>query len=47
MALFYVCNARQLGAGREYDPADPATLAQFRATLHQQAVAAVAKTSRA
>lgn len=40
-ALFYVCNARQLGAGREYDPADPAILAQFRATLHRQAIAAV------
>lgn len=40
-ALFYVCNARQFGAGREYDPADPATLAQFRATLHRQALAAV------
>lgn len=40
-ALFYVCNARQLGAGREYDPADARTLAQFRDTLHRQAIAAV------
>ncbi|MFM2371720.1 MAG: hypothetical protein RIS85_1442 [Pseudomonadota bacterium] len=40
-ALFYVCNARQLGAGREYDPADACTLAQFRDTLHRQAIAAV------
>lgn len=46
-ALFYVCNARQLGSGREYDPADPTTLAQFRATLHQQAIAAVSKTAGA
>jgi TetR/AcrR family transcriptional regulator len=42
-ALFYVCNANQLGTGRRYDPADPATLASFRAVVHQQAVAVVLK----
>lgn len=36
-ALFYVCNARQLGDTRRYDPADPETLAAFRAIIHQQA----------
>lgn len=43
-ALFYVCNARQLGPGRQYDPADPATLEAFRAILHEQARAVVSRT---
>lgn len=42
-ALFYVCNAHQLGAGRQYDPADHATLASFRAIVHQQAIAVLAR----
>lgn len=42
-ALFYVCNAAQLGPGRQYDPADPATLAEFRSILHQQACAVVSR----
>lgn len=42
-ALFYVCNAHQLGSGRRYEPADPATLASFRAVVHQQAIAVVVK----
>ncbi|WP_375195948.1 TetR/AcrR family transcriptional regulator [Sphingobium sp.] len=40
-ALFYVCNAAQLGEGRSYDPADPAELAGFRALIHKLAKAAV------
>ncbi|MFZ5704016.1 MAG: TetR/AcrR family transcriptional regulator [Pseudomonadota bacterium] len=40
-ALFYVCNAAQLGEGRSYDPADPAQLEPFRALLHTLAKAAV------
>ena len=39
--LFYVCNSGQLGPDRRYDPTDPATLAEFRAILHQQACAIV------
>lgn len=42
-ALFYVCNAQQLGSGRRYEPADPATLASFRAIVHQQAASVVMK----
>ncbi|MDX3884604.1 MULTISPECIES: TetR/AcrR family transcriptional regulator [Edaphosphingomonas] len=40
-AIFYVCNARLLGEGRTYDPADPAELARFRALIHTLARAAV------
>lgn len=40
--LFYVCNGGQLGEGRGYDPADPRSLAQFRALLHLLAKTAVA-----
>ncbi|MXO75119.1 TetR family transcriptional regulator [Altererythrobacter aerius] len=40
-ALFYVCNAGQVGENRRYDPADPAELARFRALLHRLAAAAV------
>lgn len=40
-ALFYVCNAKQLGAGRDYDPRDPAVLAEFRTMMHEQAKASV------
>ena len=40
-ALFYVCNGNQFGDSRRYDPADPATLADFRQTLHRLAKAAV------
>lgn len=40
-ALFYVCNAGQLGSARSYDPADPAELERFRALLHTLARAAV------
>ena len=40
-ALFYVCNAGQLGEGRAYDPADPAELERFRALIHKLAEAAV------
>lgn len=42
-ALFYVCNAQQLGADRQYDPAAPETLASFRAIVHQQAIAVLAR----
>ncbi|MES2495195.1 MAG: TetR/AcrR family transcriptional regulator [Pseudomonadota bacterium] len=40
-ALFYVCNAGQLGTDRSYDPADPEGLKQFRTLLHTLARAAV------
>ena len=40
-SLFYICNARQIGDRRAYDPADPAELAQFRDLLHRLARAAV------
>lgn len=40
-SLFYICNARQVGDRRVYDPADPAELAQFRDLLHRLARAAV------
>ena len=40
-ALFYVCNGRQLGAQRAYDPADPVEIAGFRALQHDLARAAV------
>lgn len=40
-ALFYVCNARQLGEARAYDPADPQELARFRELQHRLARAAV------
>jgi len=40
-ALFYVCNGRQLGAARAYDPADSVELAGFRALVHRLARAAV------
>lgn len=39
--LFYVCNARQIGDMRIYDPADPEELASFRALIHRLARAAV------
>ncbi|MCW6533804.1 TetR/AcrR family transcriptional regulator [Sphingomonas lycopersici] len=39
--LFYVCNGRQIGSSRTYDPADPKTLAEFRALIHRIAKAAV------
>ena len=41
-ALMYVGNPAQLGAKREYDPADPEELARFRALQHKLARAAVA-----
>ncbi|KFG91962.1 Transcriptional regulator, TetR family [Sphingobium herbicidovorans NBRC 16415] len=41
-ALHYVCNGRQLGPGRSYDPANPQQLAEFRAMMHRLAKAAVA-----
>lgn len=40
-SLFYICNARQVGDVRAYDPADPAELTRFRALLHRLARAAV------
>lgn len=40
-ALFYVCNGRQLGAGRNYDAADPIEVERFRTLLHTLARAAV------
>ncbi|WP_313806941.1 TetR/AcrR family transcriptional regulator [Sphingobium sp.] len=40
-ALFYVCNAGQLGDARAYDPANPAELERFRALVHKLAEAAV------
>lgn len=40
-ALYYVCNAGQVGDKRTYDPADPASLASFRALVHRLAYAAV------
>jgi TetR/AcrR family transcriptional regulator len=40
--LHYVCNGRQLGPGRSYDPANPQQLAEFRAMMHRLAKAAVA-----
>lgn len=39
--LFYVCNGEQMGGGRQYDPADPALLQEFRTILHQTARAVV------
>lgn len=39
--LFYVCNSRQVGEQRNYDPADPADLAAFRTLLHKLARTAV------
>ncbi|WP_380878628.1 hypothetical protein ACFB49_17810 [Sphingomonas sp. DBB INV C78] len=40
-ALFYVCNGRQVGPNRAYDPADPVVLGRFRDQLHRLARAAV------
>ena len=42
-ALFYVCNASQLGEARSYDPADPEEIARFRALQHKLARAAVGR----
>lgn len=39
--LFYVCNGRQVGEQRGYDPSDPAEIARFRELLHRIAAAAV------
>lgn len=44
-ALFYVCNAGQLGEARAYDPADPAELERYRALMHKLAKAAVSSTA--
>ena len=40
-ALFHVCNASQLGKGRNYDPNDPIVREAFRALQHKLARAAV------
>lgn len=45
-ALFYVCNAGQIGQARAYDPADPEELARFRALVHDLARAAVGREGR-
>jgi TetR/AcrR family transcriptional regulator len=39
--LFYVCNSRQVGEQRNYDPSNPADLAVFRTLLHKLARSAV------
>lgn len=39
--IFFVCNSRQVGEQRRYDPADPAALAAFRTLLHKLARTAV------
>ena len=39
--LFYVCNSRQVGEQRNYEPSDPADLSVFRALLHKLARTAV------
>ena len=45
-ALFYVCNAGQMGQTRAYDPADPDELERFRAMMHILARAAVGQETR-
>ncbi len=39
--LFFVCNSRQVGEQRRYEPSDPADQAVFRTLLHKLARAAV------
>jgi TetR/AcrR family transcriptional regulator len=39
--LFFVCNSRQVGEQRRYDPSDPADKAVFRTLLHKLACTAV------
>ncbi len=39
--LFFVCNSRQVGERRRYDPSDPADKAVFRTLLHKLACTAV------
>ncbi|KQZ74159.1 TetR family transcriptional regulator [Sphingopyxis sp. Root214] len=39
--LFFVCNSRQVGEQRRYEPSDPADMAVFRTLLHKLARTAV------
>lgn len=39
--LFYVCNSRQVGEQRNYEPSDPVDLTVFRTLLHKLARTAV------